>query len=150
MFWINEKWFYICTRNSKGALAQLVEQWTENPCVPGSIPGGTTVKKPTQTSGFFVFIMIHFLYILHSKSKDKYYIGETPNVDFRLELHNSHSFKNSFTKIAEDWTIALQFECKDKKDALYLEAFIKRMKSKKFIQKIIDNPAILSDIILKK
>ncbi len=30
-----------------GALAQLVEQWTENPCVPGSIPGGTT-NKPTQ------------------------------------------------------------------------------------------------------
>ena len=28
-----------------GALAQLVEQWTENPCVPGSIPGGTT-KNP--------------------------------------------------------------------------------------------------------
>ena len=27
-----------------GALAQLVEQWTENPCVPGSIPGGTTIK----------------------------------------------------------------------------------------------------------
>ena len=26
----------------RGALAQLVEQWTENPCVPGSIPGGTT------------------------------------------------------------------------------------------------------------
>ena len=23
---------------------QLVEQWTENPCVPGSIPGGTTKK----------------------------------------------------------------------------------------------------------
>ena len=28
-----------------GALAQLVEQRTENPCVPGSIPGGTTNKK---------------------------------------------------------------------------------------------------------
>ena len=26
----------------RGTLAQLVEQWTENPCVPGSIPGGTT------------------------------------------------------------------------------------------------------------
>ena len=22
----------------------MVEQWTENPCVPGSIPGGTTQK----------------------------------------------------------------------------------------------------------
>ena len=30
----------------KGALAQLVEQRTENPCVPGSIPGGTTNNKP--------------------------------------------------------------------------------------------------------
>ena len=28
-----------------GALAQSVEQWTENPCVPGSIPGGTTLKN---------------------------------------------------------------------------------------------------------
>ncbi len=30
-----------------GAIAQLVEQRTENPCVPGSIPGGTT-RKPRQ------------------------------------------------------------------------------------------------------
>ena len=37
---------YLCTRNSEvGAIAQLVEQRTENPCVPGSIPGGTTKKK---------------------------------------------------------------------------------------------------------
>ncbi len=32
------------TRNN-GAIAQLVEQRTENPCVPGSIPGGTTLKR---------------------------------------------------------------------------------------------------------
>ena len=30
-----------------GAIAQLVEQRTENPCVPGSIPGGTT-ENPSQ------------------------------------------------------------------------------------------------------
>ena len=28
--------------NKNGFLAQLVEQRTENPCVPGSIPGETT------------------------------------------------------------------------------------------------------------
>jgi hypothetical protein len=28
-----------------GAIAQLVEQRTENPCVPGSIPGGTTLRE---------------------------------------------------------------------------------------------------------
>ena len=30
------------TKQKNGAIAQLVEQRTENPCVPGSIPGGTT------------------------------------------------------------------------------------------------------------
>ena len=34
------------------ALAQLVEQRTENPCVPGSIPGGGTPKAPEK--GAFV------------------------------------------------------------------------------------------------
>ena len=34
-----------------GAIAQLVEQRTENPCVPGSIPGGTT--KKTASAVFF-------------------------------------------------------------------------------------------------
>ena len=29
-------------QKQNGAIAQLVEQRTENPCVPGSIPGGTT------------------------------------------------------------------------------------------------------------
>ena len=37
-----------------GAIAQLVEQRTENPCVPGSIPGGTTKNhsKKMKTSEF--------------------------------------------------------------------------------------------------
>ena len=33
------------SQNRTGAIAQLVEQRTENPCVPGSIPGGTTKTK---------------------------------------------------------------------------------------------------------
>ena len=46
---------YLCNRKSDkdaqfelyffiGVIAQLVEQRTENPCVPGSIPGDTTAK----------------------------------------------------------------------------------------------------------
>ena len=32
------------SNNTFGAIAQLVEQRTENPCVTGSIPVGTTLK----------------------------------------------------------------------------------------------------------
>ena len=46
---------YLCKRNQirqQGAIAQLVEQRSENPCVPGSIPGGTTfpLKKVSECS----------------------------------------------------------------------------------------------------
>jgi hypothetical protein len=38
-----------------GAVAQLVEQWTENPCVAGSIPAHTTALKTlTEMLGFFI------------------------------------------------------------------------------------------------
>ena len=45
-------------RIADGAIAQLVEQRTENPCVPGSIPGGTTRKPLTLVGGFFCFRLI--------------------------------------------------------------------------------------------
>jgi len=94
--------------------------------------------------------MPHFLYILFSNSSDKFYVGETHNVIERISKHNEHFYKNSFSKIANDWELVLTFECTDKNDALYLEKFIKKMKSKVFIEKIIGNPEILNDILSKK
>ena len=40
-------------REHFGTLAQVVEQWTENPCVLGSTPRGTTQKSPRK-GDFFV------------------------------------------------------------------------------------------------
>jgi hypothetical protein len=44
---------YICTPSKKGAIAQLVEQRTENPCVAGSIPAGTTKENLTLNGEVF-------------------------------------------------------------------------------------------------
>ena len=41
----NYRYLCIAIKKNDGAIAQLVEQRTENPCVPGSIPGGTTLTK---------------------------------------------------------------------------------------------------------
>ena len=94
--------------------------------------------------------MPHFLYILHSKTSTKYYIGETHDVKERILKHNQHGYTNAFSKIANDLTLALNFECIDRNEALFLERFIKKMKSKIFIEKIIQNPEILKDILSKK
>ena len=68
----------------------------------------------------------------------------------RILEHNQYKYANSFSKIANDWTLALAFECNDRSEALFLERFVKKMKSKIFIEKIIRNPEILSDILSKK
>ncbi|WP_298115925.1 GIY-YIG nuclease family protein [Flavobacterium sp.] len=94
--------------------------------------------------------MSHFLYILYSKTSSKYYVGETHNVEERIFKHNQHEYSNSFSKIANDWKLVLFFECEDRTRALYLERFIKRMKSKLFIEKVIQNTEILSDILSKR
>ena len=93
---------------------------------------------------------MHYLYILYSKSINRYYVGETADIDNRLSQHNAHYFSKSFTKTAEDWDVVLSKKCSDKADSVYLERFIKRMKSRKFIEKIIKDPEILDEILLKK
>ncbi len=47
-------WVYIC--RPIGDVAQLVEQWTENPCVGGSIPSITTQKPFGTPRGFLLII----------------------------------------------------------------------------------------------
>ena len=63
--------YYLCNRKTKnGALAQLVEHRTENPWVPGSIPGGTTCKRHTSKfRGFFICIDGLSKLTLHEKIK---------------------------------------------------------------------------------
>ena len=61
------------TRNN-GAIAQLVEQRTENPCVPGSIPGGTTCKKSVVNN---LFTTLFFLYRMLPNAFPKEKIIET-------------------------------------------------------------------------
>lgn len=44
------KIYIFATAKEKGTLAQVVEQWTENPCVLGSTPRGTTVERRPELS----------------------------------------------------------------------------------------------------
>ena len=73
---IKNKGSIFAPANEKGAIAQLVEQRTENPCVPGSIPGGTTFKRENKSltsfedQGFFFvyYSYIHFCFFNESVS----------------------------------------------------------------------------------
>ena len=92
---------------------------------------------------------MHYLYILYSEKVNKYYIGETHNTEERLSKHNEHCYEVSFTRIANDWKVVLIYQCISRNQACSLENFIKKMKSKIFIKKIVANPEIVTEIISK-
>ena len=71
---------YLCNPKNKiravltedGVIAQLVEQRTENPCVPGSIPGDTTLKikqLDENLAAFFVYVRPRLKAVLRLKVK---------------------------------------------------------------------------------
>jgi len=80
--------------------------------------------------------MRYCTYILYSESKDKYYVGYTANIESRLEKHNSGG--TASTRSGRPWKIVYK-ECFDNKtDAIKRENAIKKKKSRKFIEYLIN------------
>ena len=82
---------------------------------------------------------MHYLYIIYSNEADKYYVGETSDMERRIKEHITGAFKGSFTGRARDWELRLRIEFDDINKARKAEAFIKRMNSRKFIERLIED-----------
>ena len=74
-------------------------------------------------------------YILYSESRDRYYIGSSQNPDQRLIQHNSG--RNKSTKTGIPWKVVHQEHFETLTEARARENFIKKMKSREFILKVI-------------
>jgi putative endonuclease len=78
-----------------------------------------------------------YIYIIYSPSADKYYVGHTDNWQRRFDEHNNAE-EITFTAKHRPWILKAVFECgNDRGQALKVELFIKRQKSRKLIGKMI-------------
>jgi putative endonuclease len=89
------------------------------------------------------------VYILYSATIDAYYVGQSENFVTRLDSHLQHAFSRSFTRRAQDWQLALLINCVSRKQAVNIEAHIKRMKSRKYIDNIIRYPEMIEKLLLR-
>lgn len=80
---------------------------------------------------------MHYLYIIYSSRIDHYYIGETMDMERRLEEHNGGVFKGCFTRRSNDWHYVLTIPFSEKSRAQQAECFVKRMNSRKFTERLI-------------
>ena len=76
-----------------------------------------------------------YVYILYSDSIDRYYVGVTENLQWRLERHNEGWGR--YTKRGIPWRIVYTETFENKSDALIREREIKRKKSREYIERLI-------------
>ena len=80
-------------------------------------------------------LMNCYVYILYSKTRDKYYVGQTDNLEERLASHNSG--KSPYTSSAKDWELKYFETFDNRTDSRKRENAIKRKKSRKYIESLL-------------
>ena len=79
------------------------------------------------------------VYIIHSPSLNKFYVGSTMHLDVRLNQHNFG--KSKFTKTGIPWSLVHHIKCDNRAEAIQLEMKIKKRGIKRFLD---DNGISLS------
>ena len=92
---------------------------------------------------------MYYVYILYSNSQNSYYIGQTLDIEQRINEHNSGKYSGSFTKIATDWKLFFKITCKSRTQAIKIETHIKKMKSRKYLENLKLYPGISEKLLSK-
>jgi len=107
--------------------------------VAGSCPALATLIKGKLfllLPFFYFWYMTHFVYILYSHSIDRHYIGSCSDIELRLSRHNAGATIS--TKSGRPWKVVYSEKFNSKTEAIKREIYLKRMKSRVFIESLID------------
>jgi putative endonuclease len=76
------------------------------------------------------------VYIIFSENLNKYYVGSTSDLERRILEHNRG--KEKFTKTGVPWKIVYVEDFEELIEARKRELYIKKQKSRKFIEHLIN------------
>ena len=81
---------------------------------------------------------MYYIYIIYSLTSDKYYLGYSNDPNRRLIEHNTKPF-NTYTSKHRPWILKASFECSEiVQQAISIERFIKKQKSRKVLEQLCD------------
>jgi putative endonuclease len=90
--------------------------------------------------------MAFYIYILYSQLVDKYYVGHNSDITARIEQHLQND-SSKYTGKFKDWEIKSVFYVSEERgDAMRLEKFIKKQKSRKLIEQIINEEKLEGEL----
>ena len=86
----------------------------------------------------FYYYDMYFLYILYSEENDVYYVGQSINPWNRVQQHNNNS-SEKYTGKYKNWKLMAVFEISvSRSDAIKIERFIKKQKSRNLVLQLIN------------
>ncbi len=89
-----------------------------------------------------------FVYILYSKSIDRFYVGSCFDLDSRLREHNTKKYPNSYTAKTDDWEIFFSIDGLEFQQARRIEKHIKNMKSRIYYFRLLNNQDVVEKLKL--
>ncbi|WP_394354496.1 GIY-YIG nuclease family protein [Euzebyella saccharophila] len=97
----------------------------------------------------FLNLCMHYVYVIQSEKTQGYYIGETANLETRLNWHNNVELNIGVTRKSIPWRYHFTLQVPIRTIALRIEKHIKKMKSKVYLENLSKYPEI-SKRLLKK
>jgi putative endonuclease len=85
-----------------------------------------------------------YIYIIYSETADNYYTGYSEDPWSSIIQHNDNK-SDKYTGKYDNWKLAAVFEASEERgEAMKLEKFIKKQKTKKLIDKLINPDFVLT------
>ena len=101
-------------------------------------PAGGAKKGSDKSEPFFMY----YIYIIYSEHAHNYYVGYTTDPQRRLIEHNTNPH-NTYTSKHRPWVMKALFESgMSESQAIIIERFIKKQKSRKLIE-MLCNPGFI-------
>jgi putative endonuclease len=92
---------------------------------------------------------MHYVYIIYSQKKKAFYIGESTDVNSRLEFHNNPDKNTNSTLSGIPWEIFWVLQVENRIIARKIEAHIKRMRNQKYYHNLKSYPEVAEKLIEK-
>jgi putative endonuclease len=78
---------------------------------------------------------MYTIYALYNSRGKRIYIGQTKDLENRIELHKKAIFKTSYTsRFSGDWVVIYTEQARDRKEALCREKQLKSYRGREFVK----------------
>ncbi|MSR85418.1 GIY-YIG nuclease family protein [Candidatus Uhrbacteria bacterium] len=78
-----------------------------------------------------------FVYAIYNRKAGKFYIGQTENIQERLDQHNNHVFVGYTSRFPGEWELIYQESVTTRSEALKREKQLKSYRGREFVKKHI-------------